>query len=84
MGYLFENMEKMDIQQERRNTAQAREALAQVQEEVRKEQENTIRAIVKICQKLKASKEQALREIMEASGKDREYAQKKVDFYWKM
>ena len=77
MGYLFENMEKMDILQERRNTAQAREALAQ-------EQENTVRAIVKICQKLKASKEQALREIMEASGKDREYAQKKVDFYWKM
>ena len=77
MGYLFENMEKMDIQQARRNTAQAREALAQ-------EQENTVRAIVKICQKLKASKEQALREIMEASGKDREYSQKKVDFYWKM
>ncbi|MBR1816010.1 MAG: hypothetical protein IJ763_04845 [Lachnospiraceae bacterium] len=36
MGYLFENMEKMDIQAERRNTAEARAALeaekAKVQE----------------------------------------------------
>lgn len=34
MGYWFENMEKMDIQLERRNTAQARAELKQAREEL--------------------------------------------------
>ena len=40
MGYWFENMEKMDIQEERRNTARAREeaakAIAQAKEDAAK------------------------------------------------
>ncbi len=36
MGYLFENIEKMDIQAERRNTAQARAEA----------QENAIRSVI--------------------------------------
>lgn len=77
MGYLFESMEKMDIQQERRNTAEARKDAVEAQE-------NMIRSIVNICQKLKAPKDMATEEVMEACEKDREWAQKKVDFYWKM
>lgn len=34
MGIWFENMEKMDIQAERRNTAEARKALAEKEQEL--------------------------------------------------
>ena len=40
MGYLFENMEKMDIQLERRLRKEAEEALAQGMEEIKKEKES--------------------------------------------
>ena len=40
MGYLFENMEKMDIQLERRLRKEAEEALAQAEERIRKAEEN--------------------------------------------
>lgn len=75
MGYLFENIEKMDIQAERRNTAEAKE-------EARKAQENTIKSVIAVCQKLRASKEQAVKEVMEICNKDKETALQKVEQYW--
>ena len=46
MGYLFENIEKMDIQAERRNTAEARKQAAEAEmrlEEVRKQEQESRR-----------------------------------------
>ena len=72
MGYLFENMEKMDIQLERRLRKEAEEALAQAKEEFRRkteileqEKENleqemetkTYQFLVRACQKLGMKKE---------------------------
>ncbi len=93
MGYLFENIEKMDIQAERRNTAEAREEAKKAQEEaraakeetkqaIRESQENTIKSVITVCRKLQASKEQAVKEVMEICNKDREIALQKVEQYW--
>lgn len=73
MGYLFENIEKMDIQAERRNTAQARAEA----------QENAIRSVIAVCQRLNAGKEQAVQEVVEVCGADRDTALEKVNLYWK-
>lgn len=73
MGYLFENIEKMDIQAERRNTAQARAEA----------QENAIRSVIAVCQRLNAGKEQAVQEVVEVCGADRDTAVEKVNLYWK-
>lgn len=53
VGYLFENMEKMDIQEERRKTAEARREL----EEVRKELEAERRKTEAVEEKLRISEE---------------------------
>lgn len=73
MGYLFENIEKMDIQAERCNTAQARAEA----------QENAIRSVIAVCQRLNAGKEQAVQEVVEVCGADRDTALEKVNLYWK-
>lgn len=113
MGYLFENIEKMDIQAERRNTAEARAEARKAQEEAKRAreeaekarekartevekakreaeekmlaetQENAIRSVIAVCRKLKASKAQAVQEVMEICGENEEAARKKVDLYWK-
>lgn len=105
MGYLFENIEKMDIQAERHNTAEARaearkaqeeakrareeaekareEARAEVERTLEENQENAIRSVIAVCRKLKASKAQAVQEVMEICGENEESARKKVDLYWK-
>lgn len=106
MGYLFENIEKMDIQAERRNTAEARAEAQRAQEEVKRAreeaekvreearaeaermlaetQENAIRSVIAVCRKLKASKTQAIQEVMEICGENEESARKKVDIYWQV
>lgn len=92
MGYLFENIEKMDIQAERRNTAEARAEAQKAQEEVKRvreearaeaermlaeTQENAIRSVIAVCRKLKASKTQAIQEVMEICGENEESARKR-------
>ncbi len=90
MGYLFENIEKMDIQAERRNTTEARKEAQKAKEEVReakneiiKTQENMVRSIIALCRKLKVSKEETVKEVMETCNMTRETAIQKVDLYWK-
>lgn len=94
MGYLFENIEKMDIQAERRNTAQARAEAQRVREEAQRAQEeaqrtqeeaqeNAIRSVIAVCQRLNAGKEQAVQEVIEVCGADRDTALEKVNLYWK-
>ena len=72
MGYLFENMEKMDIQAERRNTAEARELA-----------EKAIKAVVSLCQEFGTTKQNAITQVMEKCSLTEEEAQKYVDVYWK-
>lgn len=46
MGYWFENMEKMDIQEERRNTAKARQETEKALQEMEKAHENAIKSVI--------------------------------------
>lgn len=79
MGYLFENMEKMDIQEERRKTAEARKEAQKAQEACSRAQKNT----VLLCQKYGASKENAIQELMDTCSLELEEAQQQVALYWK-
>ena len=86
MGYLWENMEKMSIQEERRNTAQARVELKIAQEKLEQTREEAledkIKLIVKFSKKLRNSREEAAQEIMSECGINQETARQKVDLYW--
>ena len=82
MGYWFENMEKMDIQEERRNTAKAREELEKAQEDLKKAHEDAIKAIVVVCKKHGDSKEQAIEAVVEHCHLDSKTAEEKVNSYW--
>lgn len=57
MGYLFENIEKMDIQAERRNTAEARLEAQKAREELKRAQEE-FKIIEKNAQTLKKDMEE--------------------------
>ncbi len=97
MGYWFENMEKMDIQEERRNTEKARkeaERARQQAEKTRKDlekarkaaendKENAIKTIVSVCKELGAEKGKAVETIMRNYHMDEKAAEEKVNLYWK-
>ena len=68
MGYLFENMEKMDIQEERRKTAGA--------------YSKVWKSTVLLCQKFGVSKEDTLQELLDTYGLHREETQKQVTLCW--
>lgn len=86
MGYWFENMEKMDIQAERRNTAEARAELEKARkrlEKIKKKADEAekkadealtgrIRSNVEICQELGLSKEEIKAEL-----------EAEINKYWK-
>lgn len=93
MGYWFENMEKMDIQLERRNTAKARAELKLAEAKLEKvmseaEQakisatENTIISLIRVCQSFGASMEQTITQLMEHYHLDRETAEHKAAIYF--
>ena len=90
MGYWFENMEKMDIQEERRNTTRAREeaarAIEKAKEDVAKAKadalERNIQSIVSVCKKHGISKEQTIVDLMENCQIDQKSAEGKVNQYW--
>lgn len=88
MGYLFENMEKMDIQEERRRTAQARkeleEAQRQAEEAQRETQENAIRLFVEGFQEAGLTKEVTFKKLKEKFELTEAEASKKMNLYWKM
>lgn len=81
MGYWFENMEKMDIQTERRNTAEARAELEKTRkklEKIKKKADEAekkaddaltgrIRSNIEICQELGLSKEETYLKVLEKS-----------------
>lgn len=96
MGYLWENMEKMSIQEERRNTslAQADAEMARAdaekakvdaemaKTELEKALEDKISLVIEYSKKLNFPREQAILELTAKCGIDRETARKKVELYW--
>ena len=95
MGYLFENMEKMDIQEEHRHTAQARKELEEAQrkvekaqreaEEAQKEtQENAIRLFVEGFQEAGLTREVTFKKLKEKFELTEEQASEKLNLYWKI
>ena len=90
MGELFADMEKMDIQAERRNTAnaerradQAEKRAAEAQQLSELTEKNSIRSIVELCQELGAPKAAAAEKLMEKMHLGQEEALEKTALYWK-
>lgn len=97
MGELFADMEKMDIQAERRNTAnaerradQAEKRAAEAQKHLEEAQllselteKNSIKSIVELCQELGAPKAAAAEKLMEKMHLGQEEAMEKTALYWK-
>ncbi len=93
MGELFANMDKMDIQAERRKTAEAQrradeiqhradEVIAEAQRRADEEKENRIRDVVSVGKQYGATKEELADRLRKTHGFDLEEAMKKVEFYW--
>lgn len=96
MGYWFENMEKMDIQAERRNTAEAHKEAEKAKAEaerakadaekakakVEEVHEDGIRSIVSICQELGANQETAVEKLIQNYHLDHKTALEKAVLYW--
>ena len=81
MGYLFEHMEKIDIQEERRKSA---EAVAQAKAQVKAESvEQSIKLQIETCQEIGADWELALQKIQEKNNLSEEVALEKMKLYWK-
>ncbi len=82
MGELFENMEHMDIQAERRNTAaqraraeQAEERAERAEERAEQAEERMILEYIKVCLEFKVSKEEIVDRLVEQYGMKRQEAE---------
>ena len=80
MGYLFENMEKMDIQEERRKTAEAQQKLEEAQKE---NAEASVRTIISLCMEFGRTKEEAVQKLIDKASLNKEQAETAVKHYWK-
>ena len=86
MGMLFENMEKMDIQEERRKTAEQRrraEEAEQKAEEAEQRLESIVQLFVENCQELGVSKENIVSKIQKKHQMSSDEVWKIVETYWK-
>jgi len=93
MGMLFENMQKMDIQEERRKTAEQRmraevaeqkvEEAEQKAEEATQKLESSIRLFVESCQNEGLAQEDTVTKLVMIYQMDMELAEKKRMQYWK-
>lgn len=86
MAQLFENMEKMDIQAERRKTAEANrkavEANRKMDEMKEKMKEKGIRECVEICRELNATFDYVVEKLRNAYSLSDEKAREKIKLYW--
>lgn len=80
MGYLFENMEKMNIQEERKLRAEAEKRLAEAQKAA---MDAAIQTKIEDYQKFGVAEEATIEELMEKFGLNRPEAEKKLEQYWK-
>ena len=86
MGYFFENFEKVDIQEERRNTAKARaeaeEAKQEAEEAKQKVKEAEYKIFISACKEFEATKGEATKKVIERFHLSSEDAGEKVEQYW--
>ena len=93
MGYLFENMEKMDIQAERQNTKMAREeaeaakkSAEKAKEEAKETEKRVIEAVseklILRSKKRGCTKEETLEELRGILELDESQAREKIETYW--
>ncbi len=93
MGMLFENMEKMDIQEERRKTAEQRrraeeaeqkaEEAEQKAEEATQKLKNSVRFFVESCQELGIEKVTIKDKLIFKFCMDGDSAERAIIKYWK-
>lgn len=90
MGYLFESMEKMDIQAERRKTAEAlreldeaRREADETRQQLEEAEERFIKAMIESVQEFGADKQQTIQKVMEKFDLPQNEAEKKVELYWR-
>ena len=82
MGNWFENMDKMDIQAERKNTAEARKELAELEQEFEKMRIQAAISIINMTKKYSDKKETAILEITQAINISEQEAKQLVEKYW--
>ena len=82
MGELFANMDKMDIQAERRKTAKAVKRAEEAEKKAEEIYDKGIRSVIKTCKKLNASKEFIVAQVQEMYACNIEEAEKLVESYW--
>ena len=75
MGELFANMEHMDIQAERRNTAEQRARAEEAEARVEKERVRGIRNYIDTCREFGLSQEEILGRLVEKFGMSRQEAE---------
>lgn len=86
MARLFENMDKMDIQLERRKTEEERRKTEEQRkraEEAEQKLESSIRLLVESCQEFGASKEALINKLAGKYEMESDIATTKVEKYWK-
>lgn len=89
MGYLFENMEKMNIQEERRKTEEQRERADELErrwceekQRADKEREHAISSLVRFGKRCNQDKEDIISEISKEFGLDALEAREKTEQLW--
>ncbi|MBQ6696246.1 MAG: Rpn family recombination-promoting nuclease/putative transposase [Lachnospiraceae bacterium] len=92
MAELFENIEKMDIQAERRNTAEQRERAEKAEERAEKAEERAekaesivekgIQLLVETCQEFSISREQTLKRLIEKYEMSSSESEEYLERYW--
>lgn len=89
MGNWFENMEKMDIQAERRNTQEAREKLEKAKQELSQTknklsdtEKQFIHYIITTSKEQSASKEETVEKLMSNCHKTQAEAEALIEQYW--
>ena len=79
MGELFANMDKMDIQAERRKTAEAEK---RAEEAEKKAEKKAVMEIIKMGRDCGGTKEFVMRRLCDKYGFDEKEAKELVDLHW--
>lgn len=93
MGYLWENMEKMDIQLERRNTAEQRQRAEEAEKRAEEAEKKTEGAeqeksalchiLISTCQEQGMSREFVKQKLLTEAGLGEAEADKRLEMFWK-
>ena len=85
MGNWFENMEPMNIQEERANTKRERERADQAEEKLNKtevERDKAEKTLMDLMKKVYGTKENVIKNLVESCDKTEEEAKQLIQKYW--